>query len=174
MYVNLSSNGTEKCDPIPFSPKMSEKRNIRDHKRRLLATKYEDESFLKPFIKIPIFVVRCGTNIVISCPSCQERVPLHDISRSFDGHKEIVLVATTKPIEQGLALQLVHKQDANGAGIEVGDLSTAPVSISCQECNSRGIDNYSKLRRRTVVHWSAGVRRLFPSLKSECGTEPSE
>nr|WCI18542.1 ribosomal protein S14 [Vernicia fordii] len=25
-------------------------------------------------------------------------------------HKEIVLVATTKPIEQGLALQLVHKQ----------------------------------------------------------------
>nr|YP_009306092.1 ribosomal protein S14 [Corchorus capsularis]AOO95930.1 ribosomal protein S14 [Corchorus capsularis] len=32
------------------------------------------------------------------------------ISRSFDGHKEIVLVATTKPIEQGLALQLVHKQ----------------------------------------------------------------
>nr|YP_009526587.1 ribosomal protein L5 [Ammopiptanthus mongolicus]AXV54346.1 ribosomal protein L5 [Ammopiptanthus mongolicus] len=32
------------------------------------------------------------------------------ISRSFDGHKEIVLVATAKPIEQGLALQLVHKQ----------------------------------------------------------------
>ncbi|KAG4918003.1 hypothetical protein JHK82_057419 (mitochondrion) [Glycine max] len=29
-------------------------------------------------------------------------------------------------------------------------------------------------RRRTVVHWSAGVRRLFPSWKSECGTEPSE
>ncbi|KAK9169259.1 hypothetical protein Syun_001399 [Stephania yunnanensis] len=33
------------------------------------------------------------------------------ISRSFDGHKEIVLVATTKAIEQGLALQLVHKHD---------------------------------------------------------------
>ncbi|GMJ11051.1 hypothetical protein HRI_005300700 [Hibiscus trionum] len=62
------------------------------------------------------------------------------ISRSFDGHKEIVLVATTKPIEQGLAPQLVHKQ----------------------------------VRRGTVVHWSAGVQRLFPSLKSECGTEPSE
>ncbi|KAI5409195.1 hypothetical protein KIW84_054847 [Lathyrus oleraceus] len=32
------------------------------------------------------------------------------ISRSFDGHKEIVLVATAKPIKQGLAPQLVHKQ----------------------------------------------------------------
>lgn len=30
------------------------------------------------------------------------------------------------------------------------------------------------VRRRTVVQWSAGVRRLFPSLKSGCGTEPSE
>lgn len=35
-------------------------------------------------------------------------VSFFGISRSFDGHKEIVLVAT--PIEQGLALQLVHKQ----------------------------------------------------------------
>ncbi|KAH0750623.1 hypothetical protein KY290_029855 [Solanum tuberosum] len=32
------------------------------------------------------------------------------ISRSFDGHKEIVLVATTKPIEQGFAPQQVYKQ----------------------------------------------------------------
>ncbi|KAK7232558.1 hypothetical protein RIF29_47822 [Crotalaria pallida] len=38
------------------------------------------------------------------------RYKLSNISRSFDGHKEIVLVATAKPIEQGLALQLVHKQ----------------------------------------------------------------
>lgn len=37
-----------------------------------------DESFIKPFVKIPIFLVICGTNIVISCPSCQERVPLHE------------------------------------------------------------------------------------------------
>ncbi|KAF3632621.1 putative cytochrome c biosynthesis protein [Capsicum annuum] len=35
------------------------------------------------------------------------------ISRSFDGHKEIVLVATTKPIEQGLAPQQVYKQDSD-------------------------------------------------------------
>ncbi|KAH7575524.1 hypothetical protein JRO89_XS02G0133500 [Xanthoceras sorbifolium] len=32
----------------------------------------------------------------------------YKLSKSFDGHKEIVLVA--KPIEQGLALQRVHKQ----------------------------------------------------------------
>ncbi|KAG5576432.1 hypothetical protein H5410_056566, partial [Solanum commersonii] len=33
-----------------------------------------------------------------------------NISRSFDGHKEIILVATTKPIEQGLSPQQVYKQ----------------------------------------------------------------
>lgn len=37
-----------------------------------------DESFIKPFVKIPIFLVICGTNFVISCPSCQEIVPLHE------------------------------------------------------------------------------------------------
>jgi len=30
-----------------------------------------DESFIKPFVKILIFLVICGTNFVISCPSCQ-------------------------------------------------------------------------------------------------------
>ena len=59
---------------------MSEKRNIRDHKLRLLAAKYELRRklyIIKPFVfvKIPIFR---GTNIVISCPSCQEIVPLHE------------------------------------------------------------------------------------------------
>ncbi|KAK7296916.1 hypothetical protein VNO77_49348 [Canavalia gladiata] len=51
-----------------------------------------------------------------------------------------------------------------------------PVSISCQVC-SPDIDyvqgstlGYNITARRTVVHWSAGVRRLFPSWKSECGT----
>ncbi|PPS08355.1 hypothetical protein GOBAR_AA12284 [Gossypium barbadense] len=43
-----------------------------------------------------------------------------NISRSFDGHKEIVLVATTKPIEQGLALQLVHKQRCSEAKFNQG------------------------------------------------------
>jgi hypothetical protein len=55
---------------------MSEKRNIRDHKRRLLAAKYElRRKLYKAFCKDPDFLVICGTNIVISCPSCQERVP---------------------------------------------------------------------------------------------------
>ncbi|KAH0784785.1 hypothetical protein KY290_004383 [Solanum tuberosum] len=58
------------------------------------------------------------------------------ISRSFDGHKEIVLVATTKPIEQGFAPQQVYKQDANGAGIEVGDPSTACVYLLSMERRS--------------------------------------
>lgn len=43
------------------------------------------------------------------------------------------------------------------------------------QCLSPYIMKFSILyRRRTVVHWSAGVRGLFPSLKSECGTELSE
>nr|YP_010943982.1 ribosomal protein S14 [Dichrocephala benthamii]WLW15618.1 ribosomal protein S14 [Dichrocephala benthamii] len=102
---------------------MSEKQNIRDHKRRLLAAKYELRRKLYKFVKIPIDLVICGTNIVISCPSCQEIVPLHEqetdvfprvalvpyiisnfssrfswisISGSFDGHKEIVLVASNQ------------------------------------------------------------------------------
>lgn len=57
--------------------KMSEKQNIRDHKRRLLAAKYELRK-LSQFVKILIDLVICGTNIVISCPSCQEIVPLHE------------------------------------------------------------------------------------------------
>nr|YP_009355855.1 ribosomal protein S14 [Diplostephium hartwegii]YP_010943855.1 ribosomal protein S14 [Aster batangensis]AOW70630.1 ribosomal protein S14 [Diplostephium hartwegii]WLW15493.1 ribosomal protein S14 [Aster batangensis] len=57
---------------------MSEKQNIRDHKRRLLAAKYELRRKLYKFVKIPIDLVICGTNIVISCPSCQEIVPLHE------------------------------------------------------------------------------------------------
>ncbi|KAK7321854.1 hypothetical protein VNO80_35516 [Phaseolus coccineus] len=44
------------------------------------------------------------------CNSLSRSIRANSISRSFDGHKEIVLVATAKPIEQGLALQLVHKQ----------------------------------------------------------------
>nr|YP_010737541.1 ribosomal protein S14 [Zantedeschia aethiopica]WEQ71685.1 ribosomal protein S14 [Zantedeschia aethiopica] len=51
---------------------MSEKQNIRDHKRRLLAAKYELRRKLYKFVKIPIFRLICGTNIVISCPSCQD------------------------------------------------------------------------------------------------------
>ena len=58
--------------------KMSEKQNIRDRKRRLLAAKYELRRKLYKFVKIPIDLVICGTNIVISCPSCQEIVPLHE------------------------------------------------------------------------------------------------
>nr|YP_010943899.1 ribosomal protein S14 [Blumea megacephala]YP_010943938.1 ribosomal protein S14 [Carpesium leptophyllum]YP_010944002.1 ribosomal protein S14 [Duhaldea cappa]WLW15536.1 ribosomal protein S14 [Blumea megacephala]WLW15574.1 ribosomal protein S14 [Carpesium leptophyllum]WLW15638.1 ribosomal protein S14 [Duhaldea cappa] len=57
---------------------MSEKQNIRDHKRRLLAAKYELRRKLYKFVKIPIDLVICGTNIVRSCPSCQEIVPLHE------------------------------------------------------------------------------------------------
>ncbi|KAL2931314.1 50S ribosomal protein L4 [Bienertia sinuspersici] len=57
-------------------------------------------------------------------------------------------------------------------------------SISCQVCfpdidyiqvtPERSTTILNIVRRRTLVHWSAGVQRLFPSLKSECGTEPSE
>nr|YP_009532251.1 ribosomal protein S14 [Chrysanthemum boreale]YP_010194878.1 ribosomal protein S14 [Arctium tomentosum]YP_010195009.1 ribosomal protein S14 [Arctium lappa]AYA29362.1 ribosomal protein S14 [Chrysanthemum boreale]QZZ81617.1 ribosomal protein S14 [Arctium tomentosum]QZZ81748.1 ribosomal protein S14 [Arctium lappa] len=54
---------------------MSEKQNIRDHKRRLLAAKYELRRKLYQFVKIPID-----------------------------------LLGSIKPIEQGLALQLVYKQ----------------------------------------------------------------
>nr|WON65764.1 ribosomal protein S14 [Spiraea japonica]WON65786.1 ribosomal protein S14 [Spiraea nipponica] len=59
---------------------MSDKRNIRDHKRsRLLAAKSElRRKLYKAFCKDPGFLVICGTNIVISCPSCQEIVPLHE------------------------------------------------------------------------------------------------
>nr|ANS54555.1 ribosomal protein S14 [Cynomorium coccineum] len=53
---------------------MSEKRNIRDHKRRLDCSRLKNKSLIiyKAFIevKIPIFLVICETNIVISC---QER-----------------------------------------------------------------------------------------------------
>nr|YP_010944148.1 ribosomal protein S14 [Parasenecio latipes]YP_010944216.1 ribosomal protein S14 [Synotis nagensium]WLW15785.1 ribosomal protein S14 [Parasenecio latipes]WLW15852.1 ribosomal protein S14 [Synotis nagensium] len=42
---------------------MSEKQNIRDHKRRLLAAKYELRQKLYKFVKIPIDLVICGTNI---------------------------------------------------------------------------------------------------------------
>lgn len=59
--------------------KMSEKQNIRDHKRRLLAAKYELRRKLYPFVKIPIDLV-------------------------------IYRLGSIKPIEQGLALQLVYKQ----------------------------------------------------------------
>ncbi|YP_006666119.1 ribosomal protein S14 (mitochondrion) [Malus sylvestris] len=46
---------------------MSEKRNIRDHKRRFLAAKYElRRKLFKAFCKD--FLVICGTNIVISRP----------------------------------------------------------------------------------------------------------
>ncbi|WVY90861.1 hypothetical protein V8G54_036375 [Vigna mungo] len=104
--------------------------------------------------------------------------------------REIVLVATAKPIEQGLALQLVHKQGNNPLS-RIGDAMLTgleskwgtylpPVSISCQVCSPdidyvQGITNVTpegsttilnKVRRRTVVHWSAGVRRLFPSWNS--------
>ncbi|XP_057997519.1 60S ribosomal protein L5, mitochondrial-like [Hevea brasiliensis] len=84
----------------------------------------------KDFCKDPPSDMR--TNIVISCPSCQKRVPLHDISRSFDGHKEIVLVATTKPIEQGLALQLVHKQ---------GDFKNQPTEKSVAQAQRSQIQS---------------------------------
>ncbi|GKD05361.1 ribosomal protein L5 [Tanacetum coccineum] len=56
--------------------KMSEKQNIRDHKRRLLAAKYELRRKLYQFVKIPIDLV-------------------------------IYRLGSIKPIEQGLALQLV-------------------------------------------------------------------
>ncbi|GJX39996.1 ribosomal protein L5 [Tanacetum coccineum] len=59
--------------------KMSEKQNIRDHKRRLLATKYELRRKLYQFVKIPIDLV-------------------------------IYRLGSVKPIEQGLALQLVYRQ----------------------------------------------------------------
>ena len=42
--------------------KMSEKQNIRDRKRRLLAAKYELRK-LSQFVKIPIDLVIGGTNI---------------------------------------------------------------------------------------------------------------
>nr|YP_010731497.1 ribosomal protein S14 [Artemisia argyi]YP_010745497.1 ribosomal protein S14 [Chrysanthemum x morifolium]YP_010943773.1 ribosomal protein S14 [Achillea wilsoniana]YP_010943840.1 ribosomal protein S14 [Phaeostigma salicifolium]UPM52158.1 ribosomal protein S14 [Chrysanthemum zawadskii]WEG39856.1 ribosomal protein S14 [Artemisia argyi]WEU53291.1 ribosomal protein S14 [Chrysanthemum x morifolium]WLW15410.1 ribosomal protein S14 [Achillea wilsoniana]WLW15477.1 ribosomal protein S14 [Phaeostigm len=58
---------------------MSEKQNIRDHKRRLLAAKYELRRKLYQFVKIPIDLV-------------------------------IYRLGSIKPIEQGLALQLVYKQ----------------------------------------------------------------
>ncbi|GAB2288713.1 hypothetical protein Dimus_023028 [Dionaea muscipula] len=51
------------------------------------------------------------------------------ISRSFDGHKEIVLVATTKLIEQELALPLVHKQASLPEESILGD-SAGPASGS--------------------------------------------
>lgn len=98
-------------------------RNIWDHKRRLLTARLNmnwEESFIKPFAKISIFVVICGKNIVLSvqvakkdflCTSTK-LMYLHgspsfpiwvlpnfsysfswiSISRSFDGNKEIVLV----------------------------------------------------------------------------------
>jgi len=38
------------------------------------------------------------------------RIVFRGLASRFDGHKKIVLVATIKPIEQGLAPQLVYKQ----------------------------------------------------------------
>ena len=120
--------------------KMSEKQNSRDHKRRLLAAKFElRRKLYKAFCKDPDLpsdmrdkhrykLSKLPRNLCTSTskkamyfhgsPSWSRWVLYHfsypfswiSISRSFDGHKEIVLVATTKPIEQGLALQLVHKQ----------------------------------------------------------------
>ncbi|KAJ1680709.1 hypothetical protein LUZ63_018686 [Rhynchospora breviuscula] len=108
---------------------MSDKRNLRDHKRRLLAN--ELRRTLRAFVKIPIFRLICGKNLVRCCPSCQarkspfarirnrcidtgrprgvdeffrishiSRFSWIRISRLFDGYKEIVLVESTKPIEQ--------------------------------------------------------------------------
>jgi small subunit ribosomal protein S14 len=120
--------------------KMSEKLNIRDHKHRLLAAKYElRRKLYKAFCKdpdlpsdmrdkhryklskLPIkssFARVRNRCIFTGRPRWSSRVLSNfsyrfswiSISRFFDGHKEIVLVATTKPIEQGLALQLVYKQ----------------------------------------------------------------
>ncbi|KAL0310402.1 UNVERIFIED_CONTAM: Ribosomal protein S14, mitochondrial [Sesamum calycinum] len=77
--------------------KMSEKRNIRDHKRRLLAAKYElRRKLYKAFCKDPDLPSDMRDKHRYKLSKLPRIVPLHDISRSFDGHKEIVLVATTK------------------------------------------------------------------------------
>lgn len=61
--------------------KMSEKRNSRDHKRRLLAAKFElRRKLYKAFCKDPNLPsdMRDKHRYIISCPSCQEIVPLHE------------------------------------------------------------------------------------------------
>ncbi|XP_019252822.1 PREDICTED: uncharacterized protein LOC109231630 [Nicotiana attenuata] len=95
---------------------MSEKRNIRDHKRRLLAAKYE--------LRRKLYKALCKDPDLTSDMRDKHRSKLSKLPRKssfarvrnrssrdpFDGHKEIVLVATTKPREQGLAPQQVYKQ----------------------------------------------------------------
>ncbi|XLR68828.1 hypothetical protein HN51_015913, partial [Arachis hypogaea] len=94
------------------------KRNIRDHKRRFLVTKYElRRKLYKAFCKdldLPSDIRdklhyklsklprnSSFTRVKNRCISTSLPCSI-SISRSFDGHKEIVLVATSKPIEQGL------------------------------------------------------------------------
>lgn len=118
--------------------KMSEKRNIRDHKRRLLAAKYElrrklykalckdpdlpsdmrDKHRYKlsklprksSFARVRNRCIYTGRPRSVYDKNFSYPFSWISISRSFDGHKEIVLVATIKPIEQGLAPQQVYKQ----------------------------------------------------------------
>lgn len=63
-------------------------------------------------------------------------------------------------------------------GSTLGKIEYHRVNITCNvvtNVTSEGSTTILNIvRRRTVVQWSAGVRRLFPSLKSGCGTEPSE
>ncbi|CAL0324945.1 unnamed protein product [Lupinus luteus] len=84
---------------------MSEKRNTRDHERRLLAAKYElRRKLYKALCKDSDLPSDMRDKLRYKVSKLPRKSSLHDISMSFDGHKEIVLVATAKPIEQGLAL----------------------------------------------------------------------
>ncbi|KAH0446970.1 hypothetical protein IEQ34_024192 [Dendrobium chrysotoxum] len=90
---------------------MSDKRNLRDHKRRLLAAKYELRRKLsKAFCQDPDLPYDMRdkhrsklSKLPRNSSFARVRNPIFSwisISRCFDGHKEIVLVATPKPIEQ--------------------------------------------------------------------------
>ncbi|KAK2374863.1 ribosomal protein S14 [Trifolium repens] len=98
---------------------MSEKRNIRDHKRRLLAAKYE--------LRRKLYKAFCKDS---DLPSDMRDKLRYNISRSFDGHKEIVLVETAKPIKQGLAPSAAGPQARNRSGGPIYRLCLSPVKYA--------------------------------------------
>ncbi|CAN8221923.1 unnamed protein product [Cochlearia groenlandica] len=95
------------------------------------------------------------------CISTGRPRSVSDISRFFDGHKEIVLVATTKPIEQRKVSSAAGPQARCERG---GNRSGGPLYRLC----------LFPVKRRTLVHWSAIVQRDEPIMEVRVGTEPSE
>ncbi|GMJ11052.1 hypothetical protein HRI_005300600 [Hibiscus trionum] len=128
---------------------MSEKRNIRDHKRRLLAAKYE--------LRRKLYKAFCKDPDLPSDMRDKHRYKLSKLPRNSSfARVRNRCISTGRP-------RSVYEFFRISRIVFRGLASRGPL-MGIKKSSWRG----------TVVHWSAGVQRLFPSLKSECGTEPSE